>query len=73
MQVSESQRIKSPTRITSESSTLIDIIMTSDYSLVTESGVEEIHISDHFSVYSILKLELPKPAPIYVTARSYKH
>ena len=59
--------------ITSESSTLIDIIMTSDDSLVTESGVEEIHISDHFLVYSILKLKLPKPAPIYVTARSYKH
>ena len=53
--------------ITSESSTLIDIIMTSDDSLVTEGGVEEIHISDHFLVYSILKLKLPKPAPIYFT------
>ena len=40
------QLIKSPTRITSESSTLIDIIMTSNGSLVTESGVEEIHTSN---------------------------
>ena len=47
--------------------------MTSNDSLVTESGLEEIHISDHFLVYSILKPKRSKPAPIYVTARSYKY
>ena len=39
------QLIKSsPTRITPDSSTLIDTIMTSNDSLVTESGVEEKYV-----------------------------
>ena len=67
------QLIKTPTRVTKESSTLIDVIMTSDESLVTKYGVEEVHISDHFLVHSTLKLKLPKPTPHYITTRSYKH
>ena len=68
------QLMKSPTRIAPDSSTLIDITMTSNDSPVTECGVEElIRISDHFLVYSTLKFKLQKPAPIYVTARSYMH
>ena len=35
--------------------------------------MEEIHISDHFLVYSKLELKRPKPEKIYITCRSYKH
>ena len=38
-----------------------------------ESGVEETHISDHFLVYSILKLKLPKKLPDYMVIRSFKN
>ena len=51
------QLIKTPTRVTPQSSSLIDVILASDAGLVAESGVEETHISDHYLVYSILKLK----------------
>jgi hypothetical protein len=63
------QLIKEPTRVTLQSSSLIDVILTSNTSLVVESGVEETHISDHFLVYSILKLKLPKKLPDYMVIR----
>ena len=66
------QLITLPTRVTSQSSSLIDVIMTSNPDLVTESGVVETHISDHYMVYSVLNLKMPKPPPVYVTARNYK-
>lgn len=67
------QLIKTPTRVTSQSSSLIDAILASDASLVVDSGMEEMHISDHFLVYSKLELKWPKPEPTYITCRSYKH
>ncbi|CAB3992224.1 Hypothetical predicted protein [Paramuricea clavata] len=67
------QLIKEPTRVTLQSSSLIDVILTSNTSLVVESGVEETHISDHFLVYSILKLKLPKKLPDYMVIRSFKN
>lgn len=66
------QLVKSPTRITPQSSSLIDVIMASNTSLIVESGVVETHIGDHYLIYSVLKLKVPKPPPTYVTARSYK-
>ena len=65
--------ITSPTRETSESSTLIDVIMISNPGLVVESGTVETHISDHHLVYSTLNLKLPKPTPTYVKTRCYRH
>ena len=67
------QLISSPTRVTSQSSTLIDVIMTTNTALVTESGVMENHISDHYLIFTVLKLKLPKPQPTFTTVRSYKH
>jgi len=67
------QLIKTPTRVTSQSSSLIDVILASDASLVVDSGVEETHISDHFLVYSKLELKRPKPELTYITCRGYKH
>ena len=49
------QLITSPTRVTSQSSTLIDVIMTTNTALVAESGVMENHISDHYLIYTVLE------------------
>ena len=66
------QLITNPTRVTSQSSTLIDVIMTTNTALVAESGVMENHISDHYLIFTVLKLKLPKPQPTFITVRSYK-
>ena len=47
--------------------------MTSNSSLVTDSGVVETHISDHYLVYAVLNFKAPKPLPTYVISRSYKN
>jgi uncharacterized protein YoxC len=49
------------------------VILTSNTSLVAESVVEKTHISDHFLVYSIFKLKLPKQLPDYMVTRSFKN
>ena len=49
--------IKEPTRVTENSSNLIDVIMTSSNNIVEESGVVVSHVSDHFLVYTSLKLK----------------
>ena len=59
--------------MTPTSETLIDVIMTSNSALVTDSGVFETHISDHYLVYAVLNFKAPKPLPTYVISRSYKN
>ena len=68
-----SQLIKEPTRVTSQSSSLINVILASNTDLVVKGGVEMTHISDHYLVYSILKLKLSKSSPNYVLATSLKN
>lgn len=65
--------INSPTRVTNTSTTLIDVILLSAPSLVESSGVINTTISDHFTVYAVLRLKLPKTQPNYRTTRSYKN
>lgn len=67
------QLITQPTRVTATSKSLIDVIMTSNSALIAESGVMKTHISDHYLVYAVLNLKMPKPPPTYVIARNYKH
>lgn len=67
------QVIKTPTRITDTSQSLIDVILVSSTALVLESGVLNTSISDHLPVYVSLKLKAPKMPPCYITARSYKN
>ena len=67
------QLITEPTRVTPTSETLIDVIMTCNSALVTDSGVFETHISDHYLVYAVLNFKAPKPLPTYVISRSYKN
>ena len=53
------QLIEEPTRITCNSSTLIDLIFTNYPEHVVCSGVSHISISDHSLVYAYHKLSLP--------------
>ena len=71
--VNLTQLIKEPTRVTENASTLIDVIMTSSNNIVEDSGVVVSHISDHFLVYTSLKLKLPKSPSSFVNIRSYKN
>jgi hypothetical protein len=47
--------------------------MSSTPDLVQESGVIETSISDHFSVYMVLNLKLPKQPRSYTTVCSFKN
>ena len=60
--------------MTPDSSTLLDVIMTSSNNIVEDSGVAVSHISDHFLVsLSSLKLKLPKSPSGSVNLKSYKN
>lgn len=54
------QLIKQPTRITQDSSTLLDVIITNCPQIVSESGVLSMSLSDHDMVYCIRKLNWMK-------------
>ena len=71
--VNATKIIKDPTRVTRSSSTLIDIVLTSDSSLVRDSGVLDTNISDHVLVYTVLDLKIAKSKECYITTRSYKN
>lgn len=47
--------------------------MTSNSASIAESGVMKTHISDHYLIYAVLNLKMPKQPPTYVIARNYKH
>ena len=49
-----SQPITSPTRVAERSSSLIDVFMTSNSSLIIENGTLDAHFSDHYLVFSVL-------------------
>lgn len=65
------QLVTKPTRITDASSSLIDVIMITDNSIVSSSDVLTCSISDHNLVYVILTLRTPRVKPSYVTTRSF--
>ena len=54
--VGMTQLIKKSTRVTLDSSTLIDHIATTNCNNIADSGVLEINLSDHYLVYCIRKL-----------------
>lgn len=66
------QLITSPTRVTKQSSTLLDVILASNTNIVSESEVIENHISDHYVICTVLNLKLPKRKPTFVITRSYR-
>ena len=50
--------IQEPTRVTTTSSTCIDLMFTNDHSLVTQCGVEKVGVSDHFMPYAVFSYPL---------------
>ena len=56
------QLIKNPTRITMQSRTLIDVILTNTSQRIVSNGVLHLGISDHSLVYAIRKISIPNKA-----------
>ena len=48
------QLITEPTRVTDKTSSLLDVILTSDHSSHVKSGVLKTYISDHFLTYTLI-------------------
>ena len=54
------QIITRPTRITDQTATLIDHILTNSPDKVSQSGIIDLSVSDHDLIYSTRKTSLPK-------------
>ena len=65
--------IKTPTRVTSSTKTIIDLIIVSDTSKVSNSGVADYSIADHKLGYAVLNLRKSRLPPRNQTVRYYKH
>ena len=63
------QLITQPTRVTETSKTLIDDSFTSNLAINVDSGIEETHISDHYLVFAVLNLRMPKPPAAQLRCR----
>ena len=67
------QLIKEPTRVTANTRTLIDVVITQlGNTNVTISGVIHLGISDHSLVYTCRKISTPKEKPKVVETRQFK-
>ena len=66
------QLVTTPTRVTPQSSSLIDVILATNTSIVKETRMVEYHISDHYLTYIVLNLKIPKPPPTYIITRGFR-
>ena len=66
------QLIKTPTRVTQNSKTLIDLIYVSDSHRFIQSGVIFSTLSDHSLTYCVMKCGVPKQPPRKFEYRSFK-
>ena len=67
------QLVKDPTRITERSSTLIDLVYTSDKEKFVATGVLNCSISDHSLVYTIRRAKKARAGPKFIHYRNYKN
>ena len=67
------QVVADATRITSDKSSLLDIIATNRPDKVKESGVFHLGISNHSLVHVCLKISLPRNKPKMVKSRNLKN
>ena len=67
------QLIASPTRVTDSSSSLIDVILTSQSNQVIKAGVIDCLISDRDIIFADLRLKASQPKVTYVKTRSFKN
>lgn len=64
--------IADPTRNTMESSTLIDLIVTTRTDLVSATGVFPLGILDHDLIYATVRLKNKRPPPRVIKVRDLK-
>ena len=67
------QLVKTPTRVTENSKSLIDVALTTNENMIYACDVIQSAISDHSLVSLTLGFETPRPRSIFVTTRSYKN
>ena len=67
------QLIKEDTRITQTSSNLIDLIFTNSPHRVTQSGVLNLSLSDHYMIFCNRTCKLPRSKPKVLNVRSFKN
>ena len=67
------QLIKEPTRVNAKSQTLIDVFITNKEDNISHSGVYTLSISDHYLIYAVRKIGLPRGQPKFIQSRNFKH
>ena len=67
------QLIKSPTRITDSTATLIDLVFTTDKEKIVSSGVLDCAISDHSLVFIIRRAKKPRGGTKNIVYRKFKN
>ena len=67
------QMVKSPTRVTETSKSIIDVVLTTNESIISSCEVKVCAISDHNLVCMSMKLKTPRSRYAYIITRSYKH
>ena len=65
------QLIQKPTRITATSSTLIDLVFSTNVEKIGKAGVIHLSISDHSLVYVVRQARSIKQPPKTITLRTY--
>ena len=70
--VDMSQIITEPTRITSTTRSLIDLVFVNNQHRIVDSGVVSLSLSDHSLVYCVVKSGVKKAPPRTIEYRSYK-
>jgi len=65
------QLIKEPTRITTESSTLIDVLLTNKPDVISSSNVISSSLSDHKMIECVRKINHIKTSPPIINCRNY--
>ncbi|KAL9959888.1 hypothetical protein ACROYT_G033260 [Oculina patagonica] len=68
-----SNTITEPTRVTNNSASLIDVILTSNPERFALSGTMKLGISDHDLIYTIRKQKIQRPPPKLIEYRSMKN
>jgi hypothetical protein len=66
------QLVNQYTRVTTNSKTLIDIILSSEKELHLKTGVHCLSLSDHYLCYTVLKFECAKGSHKTISYRDYK-
>ena len=64
--------VKDPTRTTVTTSTLLDLLITTDTSKIITSGTIDPGLFDRCLIYGIVKLQRKRTPPKYICAKNYK-